>query len=427
MTFNLNNPESRVEEYLSVIAQIREQYPAIPESRVEAYLEYIIENGGGGGGADPAARAMIAQNYSTTESYSAGDFAVYSNKLYKATEETSGTFDPSKWAETSIDAELKQAKTVWGNISGDLEDQEDLTEALGTAETKATWGHIDGTLSEQTDLNSALQTKASLVNGRIPIQQMPEFVVADVVEVETYEDLPATGETNTLYHVILTDSTYRWVGNHYLLISQQSNFYSLLIDTNIATMGALKDAVDSVNDGGDHVFFDLHQLVNEGYVCTVHFWDETVDGTVHHYCEINDILNDRLYGIKQEWTSDQLVSAYCSSQGLMYDVKKVSLDGTALANDRGFVEIPIAGDSTLGVVRVRSTDGIIINSEGRIIINRATDAQIRAKTATTMPIVPANLQLAVDVGVQGSTNYTSYACEMSDGTTKTLKLYSELV
>lgn len=296
--------------------------------------------------------------------------------------------------------ETAETKSTWGNIDGDIEDQEDLSEALGTAETKATWGNIDGSLSNQTDLNSALETKATLVNGRIPIQQMPEFVVADVVEVETYEDLPETGETNTLYHVILTDSTYRWVGNHYLLISQQSNFYSLLIDTNIATMGALKAAVDSVNAGGDHVFFDLHQLVNEGYVCTVHFWDETVSGTVHHYCEINDILNDRLYGIKQEWTSEQLVSAYCSVQGRMYDIKKVSLNGTALENDRGFVDIPKATESALGVVRTQSSSyGIGVNVDGKLYIVGASDSEIASKSTSTKAITPSKIDKLIMEGL----------------------------
>ena len=342
---------------------------------------------------DTLLSGMITDTYDPDETYDAGELAIHNLKLYKAKVETTGEFDDSDWEQVDIEALLNDSKT------------------------KATWGNINGSLTNQTDLNQVLQTKASLVNGRIPIQQMPEFVVADVVEVETYEDLPATGETNTLYHVILTDSTYRWVGNHYLLISQQSNYYSLLIDTNIATMGALKDAVDSVNEGGDHVFFDLHQLVNEGYVCTVHFWDETVSGTVHHYCEINDLLNDRLYGIKQEWTSEQLVSAYCSGQGLMYDIKRLSVAGTALTNDRGFVDIPKATDSTLGVVRVRATDGITINDEGQIIINRASDAQIQSKTETKMPIVPNNLDKAVMEGLGNNALTWTDAYKLSARTT----------
>lgn len=206
----------------------------------------------------------------------------------------------------------------------------------------AAWGNITGTLSNQQDLNGALSTKADLVNGRIPIQQMPEFVVADVVEVETYEDLPAQGQSNTLYHVILTDTTYRWVGNHYLQISQQAQYYSLLIDTNISTMGQLKAAVDSVNNAGDHVFFDLHQLVNEGYVCTVHFWSETVSGVTKNYCEINDILNDRMYGVGQEWTTSQLVSNYCSAQNTLYDIKKLTINGTVATNNKGVATVTIA-------------------------------------------------------------------------------------
>ena len=62
---------------------------------------------------------LNAPNYSTTQTYRSGDFAVYNGKLYRcAVSSTTGNFNPSKW--TTVDMESTNA-----SYSGELIDETD--------------------------------------------------------------------------------------------------------------------------------------------------------------------------------------------------------------------------------------------------------------------------------------------------------------
>ena len=106
-------------------------------------------------------------------------------------------------------------------------------------------------------------------------------------------------------------------------------------------------------------------------------------------------------------------------------VEDVKVNGTTIVQG-GVADIPVANSVQLGVVKVEEKYGIGKTDSYRLQILKATDAEIAEKSDLWKPIVPANLQLAVDTGVKGSTNYTSFTVEKSDGTTGTLKLYCEL-
>lgn len=55
-------------------------------------------------------------------------------------------------------------------------------------------------------------------NGLVPSSQLPSYV-DDVVEVDTYDDLPTTGEAGKIYVTTDTNKTYRWGGTAYVEIS----------------------------------------------------------------------------------------------------------------------------------------------------------------------------------------------------------------
>lgn len=80
---------------------------------------------------------------------------------------------------------------------------------------------FDGRITANTN---ALDTKADLVNGLVPAAQLPSYV-DDVIEVETYADLPVTGEAGKIYVVKYDEktgndaSTYRWADTVYILIN----------------------------------------------------------------------------------------------------------------------------------------------------------------------------------------------------------------
>lgn len=115
------------------------------------------------------------------------------------------------------------------------------------------------------------------------------------------------------------------------------------------------------------------------------------------------------------------------SAGAGGKVQDVQVNGTSILSS-GIANIPFASNTAVGVVKSGGSFGTdIILSSGTITTVKATDTDIANKTNNYKPIVPSNLQLAVDTGVKGSTNYQSFSCEMADGTNKTLKLYAELI
>lgn len=55
---------------------------------------------------------IIGDAYDENNSYTAGDYCIYSDVLYKCNGSTTGTFDPSKWDATTIADELQSAESA---------------------------------------------------------------------------------------------------------------------------------------------------------------------------------------------------------------------------------------------------------------------------------------------------------------------------
>lgn len=68
-------------------------------------------------------------------------------------------------------------------------------------------------------LTSDLTSKADLVNGLVPSNQLPSFV-DDVLEFAGYSNFPTTGETGKIYIAISpSNKQYRWTGTSYIQIT----------------------------------------------------------------------------------------------------------------------------------------------------------------------------------------------------------------
>lgn len=65
-----------------------------------------------------------------------------------------------------------------------------------------------------------LTTKADLVDGKIPLGQLPDSL-DDVREVASYNDLPKKGKIGVIYVTLDSNQIYRWSGSQYILISSQ--------------------------------------------------------------------------------------------------------------------------------------------------------------------------------------------------------------
>ena len=92
------------------------------------------------------------------------------------------------------------------------------------------------------------------VSGKVPSEQLPSYV-DDVIEVNTYADLPVVGESSKIYVVIVDETsngdttTYRWTGTVYAVVSNTLNvsdvkaLYEANPDTNAYT-DAEKSRID---------------------------------------------------------------------------------------------------------------------------------------------------------------------------------------
>ena len=57
--------------------------------------------------------------------------------------------------------------------------------------------------------------KADLVGGKVPAEQLPSYV-DEVIEVESYADLPEPGDKSKIYLTLDNHKTYRWTGTVYI-------------------------------------------------------------------------------------------------------------------------------------------------------------------------------------------------------------------
>lgn len=93
----------------------------------------------------------------------------------------------------------------------------------GTTKTDLNLENVDNTSDLNKPISSAAQTalnsKADLVAGKVPSNQLPAFV-DDVLEFANLAAFPPTGESEKIYIALNTNLTYRWSGSTYVEISQ---------------------------------------------------------------------------------------------------------------------------------------------------------------------------------------------------------------
>lgn len=84
-------------------------------------------------------------------------------------------------------------------------DKSDITQTIGDSQLKV--------MSQK----AATDNFAHLVDGKVPASQLPSYV-DDVVEYDSKNDFPATGEEGKIYVDKSTNLTYRWSGSTYIQV-----------------------------------------------------------------------------------------------------------------------------------------------------------------------------------------------------------------
>lgn len=83
-------------------------------------------------------------------------------------------------------------------------------------------GNVDNTADSAKPISNAQRavndTKADLVNGRVPTSQLPAYVDS-VQEYATLTNFPTTGQMNVVYLAVNTNKAYRWGGSSYVEIT----------------------------------------------------------------------------------------------------------------------------------------------------------------------------------------------------------------
>ena len=101
---------------------------------------------------------------------------------------------------------------------GNVDNTADLDKPISNATQEA----LDKITSDLGSVENKLGQPGGIATldpeGKVPSSQLPSFV-DDVIEVESFDQLPATGETGKIYVTKDTNLTYRWSGSRYIEIS----------------------------------------------------------------------------------------------------------------------------------------------------------------------------------------------------------------
>ena len=93
-----------------------------------------------------------------------------------------------------------------------------ITDAATKSELESVSHTAGGAMSLATETHTALSSKADLVDGKVPANQLPSYV-DDVLEYDSVSAFPSTGEDEKIYVAKDTNKTYRWSGTQYVEIS----------------------------------------------------------------------------------------------------------------------------------------------------------------------------------------------------------------
>lgn len=161
--------------------------------------------------------------YDTETTYSIGDFCIYNKKLYRCTGETTGQFDESKWARTTLGAEVNDGAIAFE--SGDTVTASELT------------GFTDVEKLESGETRKSIFSKMSTMfkNVRYLAKMLGSTDISKI------GDGTVTGGLNTLNNDL---------GNNNTLVNQTLGYHKKNLLKNTASDSIVNGITYTVNDDG---------------------------------------------------------------------------------------------------------------------------------------------------------------------------------
>ena len=248
-------------------------------------------------------------------------------------------------------------------------------------------------------------------SGKVPSSQLPSYV-DDVVEGYYYNSkfysdsahtTEITGETGKIYLDLSTNATYRWGGSAYARMDDPQD----IIDDTAGSGATSKtwSANKLANDVEGQIAISSTQPTATGNKLWIND-SGTSEYSIPTYAEhqaLQSKIQDKQDAPETAGTAGQVLSLDSNldpvwstpSGGSATDVQ---INGTSITS-QGVANIPIAGSSALGVVKVSdSTGGLKINS-GELVVVRAVPYYVKTGTESYRPITPNEQHYAVYYGL----------------------------
>ncbi|RJR06649.1 hypothetical protein C4588_07555 [Candidatus Parcubacteria bacterium] len=172
---------------------------------------------------------------------------------------TGTTFAATEFTATEIASAITQAH-VHENIEvinattasfttellGQLQATLSATEIAELLTNYYTADEVDDFLLDKINTTEIGVSIASLVDGKVPITQLPTNLLDDYVEYANYAALPVTGETDLLYITINDNKLFRWTGSVYVEVSPTHTHSNkaILDEIDVAFTSTLKTGYD---------------------------------------------------------------------------------------------------------------------------------------------------------------------------------------
>ena len=361
------------------------------------------------------------------------------------------TFSANQTSNTTANIEVPDSAT-WGNITGTLSNQTDLQDALNAKQGVLT--PADGiTIDNDVISGSILQGDISDINALIPAQATTSNQLADKDFVNssistntanfigTFIDVPSL----EAYSGTVTNNDYAFVVNS--VVTDNGNDWTTLTALNGYDKALLTNFDYAWVVNGSN--FDLYRfdILNQEWVLrladtpkagvtlntaynrykatvsagtTTWEWEYTLNNssfTAAQWAAINSgatttnigqiAINTASIGTLAALTTtvkSSLVEAINEVNGTAGSkVSDVQVNSTSVVTN-GVANIPKAElNGTYGVVKLYNYDaGLTVTNNGLAVLG-AADFQITGKTATSRPIMPGKIDLAVKTGVTTNT------------------------
>ena len=198
--------------------------------------------------------------------------------------------------------------------------------------------------------------------GKVPSEQLPSYV-DDVLEVDTYADLPVDGETGKIYVVVADEtsdgdtSSYRWTGTVYAMVSNTLNaadvkaLYEANANTNAYTDA--EKAIVNVNTVLDTTATTLPTAINE--LKTAVDLNTAKQTNITTDLSYTAGVNDGIV-VSSDGTDAVIPAADATNAGLMLAAEKTKLAGIEEGStaDQIASEVPVTPQGNLSSNNVQS-------------------------------------------------------------------------